>query len=281
MQVARDFYKVVRWRLLPVRYAGKLRASMQPRPGNVHRLRELDPVVARGFAPGPTISAEDLAAIHTIYDPRIAEVSPTRGTHPFVNLIRAEDLRADNPIVRLALSPAVLDRADDYFGGALLIDSIQLLYSWPTEGPLLESQMWHRDYGDTKSFHWIAYVNDVLTEDAGPFGFIDKQSTRRIRDYPIIRRIPDSKFDRELGDGEKQVFYGKAGESVFVDPAACYHYGSRCKSPRLAIFVTFNTDRPMTPPTPPIRENRAALIAAATALRPDLSVDYVNRLFGA
>lgn len=280
MQTVQDLYKLVRWRLLPIRYAGKAGRYLRPPAARRHRLRSIDPIVSDGFAPGPSIPIEDLDAIRSLAATRIADVRPTVGGHPFVNLIRAADFTADNPILKFAFSPAVLDRADDYFGGALIFDSIQLLYSWPTEGPLAESQMWHRDYGDTKSLHCVAYVNDVLTDDDGPFVFVDRNDTRRIGAYPIIRRIPDDKFDRELGPGKKRVFYGRAGESVMIDPAICYHYGSRCKNGRVAIFVTFNTDRPMAAPMASMRENRSAILEAATAIRPDLSPAYLSRLLG-
>lgn len=280
MQTVRNMYKMVRWRLLPVRYAGKAGSYLRPHAARRHRLRAIDPIMTDGFAPGPSIPREQLEAIQALAAARVADVRPTKGGHPFVNLIRPEDFTADSPILQFAFSPAVLDRADDYFNGALIFDSIQLLYSWPTEGPLAESQMWHRDYGDFKSLHCVAYINDVLSDDDGPFVFIDRNDTRRIGAYPIIRRIPDHKFERELGDGTKRSFYGHAGESVLIDPAVCYHYGSRCKNGRLAIFVTFNTDRPMTQPIPAMRENRTALLAAATRIRPDLSPDYLSRLLG-
>ena len=163
-------------------------------------------------------------------------------------------------------------------GGRLVLDSIQALYSWPTAGALRESQLWHKDYGDWKSFHWIAYLNDVNGPDDGPFSFIDKRDARRIAPSPFIRRIADDDFSRELKGGQVRVFAGRAGDSIFVDPAACYHCGSRCRNPRLAVFVTFNTSNPFVAPTAPIRENRQRIFEAARSLRPDLSDGYLRRL---
>ena len=203
---------------------------------------------------------------------------PAEAGHPFENLMRPEDLDPDNPVLRFAFSREILDAADAYFGGYFRFDSIQVLYSYATEGSLRESQLWHRDYGDTKSLHCVAYVNDVLEPEDGPFVFVDRNDTRRIGSSPLIRRIPDERFRRELGEGRIRSFYGEGGESVLVDPAACYHFGSRCMNPRTAIFVTFNTDRPFVPATPLMRENRKRLLAAAAAIRPDLSRDYLERI---
>lgn len=279
MQAVRDVYNVLRWRLIAIRYLGKvanfLAAPSLPRQaaqGNA------DSDVARhGYGPGPSVPAANLERIREIYAARGAAVKPTASGHPFENLMQAEDLTADNPVVRFAFSPEVLSAAHDYFGGHFRFDSIQLLYSFPTDS-LRESQMWHRDFGDSKSFHCVAYVNDVVEPADGPFVFVDKQDTRRIASSPFIRRISDDQFKRELGDGEIRSFYGRAGESVLVDPAVCYHYGSRCTNPRFAIFATFNTDRPFVPAVSLLRNNRDKLLVAAREIRPDLAEDYLQRI---
>lgn len=281
MQAARDIYNLLRWRLIAVRYLGKVRNYLAAPAAPVAGKPAIDrdsPVARHGFGPGPSIDAGTLAEIRAIYAPRAAKVVPTEAGHPFENLFRAEDITPDNPVLRFALSPEVLDAADAYFGGRFRYDSVQVLYSFPTPGGLRESQMWHRDYGDNKSFHCVAYVNDVIEPEDGPFVFVDRHDTRRIGKSPFIRRISDERFREELGDGQLRSFYGHAGESVFVDPAVCYHYGSRCVRPRTAIFVTFNTDRPYVPAVPVLRENRERFLAAARAIRPDLGEDYLARI---
>ena len=213
-----------------------------------------------------------------MYRPRASQVVARDSGHPFVNLFLPQDMTADNPVIALAFSPPVLDVADDYFAGRCVLDSLQVLYSYPTHGGMRESQLWHKDYGDSRSIHWIAYLNDVTGADDGPFSFVDKHDARRIARSAFIRRIPDHRFMRELGNGQVRQFLGRAGESVFVDPAACYHIGSRCKNARLAIFATFNSDRAFFAPTPLVRENRQALFDAARQLRPDLNTEYLQRL---
>lgn len=277
MNAVREAYRFLRWRPIPIRYAGKLRRSLAAQP-RVPRDPAIETLSREGWVRGPSISAGELDEIRAIYEPRIAEVVPVPGGHPFTNLFRPEDISADSPLCRFAFSPAVLDAAHDYFDGRPRYNAIQMMYSWPTEGELRESQMWHRDYGDSKSFHCIVYVNDLLTPDHGPFVFVDRPDTRRIRKLPFIRRISDEKFKRELGTGEIRAFYGKAGDSVFVDPAACYHYGSRCRIPRMAVFVTFSTDRPYVSQTGFVERNRERFLAAARAIRPDLSDAYIRSI---
>jgi hypothetical protein len=280
MSVLHNVAHFVRWRVIALRYAGKLRGLSAPRSlaGAAPRTAAVHRINMQGHDAGPKLSSEDLERITQTYRPRMNAAPRREGGHPFVNLFSADDIDAANPIVRLAFSPEILDIADDYFAGRLVLDSLQVLYSWPTQGALQASQMWHKDYGDSKSFHWIAYLNDVTGPDDGPFSFIDKNDTRRIAPSVFIRRISDQAFSKELGDGHVREFLGRAGDSVFVDPAACYHNGSRCKNPRLAIFVTFNTHNPFVAPTPLVRENRQRIFDAARHVRPDLSELYLKRL---
>ena len=270
----------VRWRLVPVRYVGKIAAWPRVAASRQHvpRGRTAATVQEQGCLAGPRLSPEALAEIQAIFRPRVADVRPSTTGHTFVNLVKPEDFVPENPVFRFAFSADVLDVADDYFGGRFILDSIQVLYSWPTSEAPHDSQMWHKDYGDSKSLHCVVYLNDVTKIEDGPLVFVDRNDARRIRRSLIIRRITDAQFSAELGAGRIRHFFGRAGESVLVDPAVCYHYGSRCSNPRLAIFVTFNTDRPFVAPTEPILHNGSLILASARQVRSDLTESYLRRL---
>lgn len=272
-----DVAHFLRWRLIPLRYSGRL-ATLVGARSHIPRSATVEQVLQNGHGAGHTLTDEVVRDVNDIYRSRIAAVVPTTGGHPFVNLFTAADIAPENPVFRLAFSPEVLDTAVDYFNGNLILDSIQALYSWPTSGELRESQMWHKDYGDSKSFHWIAYMNDILGPDDGPFGYVNRHDARRIRRSIFIRRVSDQQFSRELGSGRQLEFLGRAGMSLFIDPAVCYHYGSRCRNGRFALFVTFNTDRPFVRPVPLVRENRSSILRAAIAVRPDLNARFLKRM---
>ncbi|WP_156226250.1 hypothetical protein [Herbaspirillum chlorophenolicum] len=280
MSTVRKIASFARWRIVPIRYAtmvggmkwGKLFAHPPAKSATTEKIR------MRGYAPGPVMPAALLQQAREIYEPRGSLVKPKESGHPFINLFQAEDISADNPVFSFAFSAPVLEAASDYFGGKLILDSIQVLYSWPTDGPLRESQYWHLDYGDRKSFHCVGYLKDVLTPEDGPFVHVSKEATQKIGRSMIIRRIGDEQFDRELGDGKIEKFYGKAGSSVLVDPSTCYHYGSRCKIPRLAVFVTFSTWFPFVQPIPLITQNAEKILAEARKVRPDLSLPFLQAL---
>lgn len=233
-----------------------------------------------GYTAGPSITSQVLEEIKSIYQSRVAEVVPKPTGAPFKNLMRDEDITINNPIIKLAFSKEILDPAMDYFGGKVLFESLQVLYSYPTDGKLRESQLWHKDFGDNKSFHGIMYLNDVEAINNGPFVFVSRSDSKKIKRSVLIRRIHDEDFLRELGNGEVKYFYAKAGKSIFVDPAVCYHYGSRCKEGRLAIFFTFNTSTPYVIMPGLIERNKGKFLEIGKALRPDLPVQKLQGLLG-
>lgn len=280
MNKFRKIASFVRWRLVPLRYLTMLRDMSwgklcKPTPVKSSICRD---VLESGFHIAPSIDKQITEQAQAIYQPRTLDVVPKEHGHPFVNLFTAEDISPDNPVFRLAFSSQVLDVAADYFGHKLIFDSIQVLHSYSTGGEIRESQHWHLDYGDSKSFHAVTYLNDVNSSDDGPFVFVDKAATRKVGRSLIVRRIPDKQFSKELGDGKVQEFCGSAGSMVYVDPAVCYHYGSRCQQSRLAIFVTFNSWFPFAQPMQTISENREKIFSAAKKVRPDLDPQFLRSM---
>lgn len=284
MAVIRQIASFLRWRLVPIRYAGRVARvrSYSFRRRNPPTMEITRQVERSGYALGMRIDESILEKIVALYRPRKFAVIPTDAGHPFVNLVTNEDVIADNPLWRLVFSPEIIDVARDYFGGYCTLDSVQVMYSWQTSGPLRDSQKWHKDYGDSKSLHFMIYLNDVIDDSDGPFVFVDKVNTRKIHSSPIIRRIDDDSFLAELGSGDVIRFLGAAGEYAVVDPAVCYHYGSRCRSSegRLALFITFNSTMPFVPAHSLIARNSQRILELGNEFRPDLGLVFLNRLLG-
>lgn len=278
----RSIGSFIRWRMVPVRYAGKLpRLRLRHLlPSADHVLPVTKAIASDGFAEGPTADAATLKGLQDLYVPRVPATKPEGMSHPFVNLVKPEDITPENPLLQLAFSKEVLDVAIDYFQGNVLLDSLQILNSFATEEALKESQKWHLDYGDSRSLHCVMYLNDVTEEADGPFTFIDKKDTKRLGRSLIIRRIEDDQFSKEVGDAEIRTVYGKAGSSILVDPAVCYHFGSRCENARLAVFITFNTDAPFVASIPIVRNNAAKILEVGKILRPDLEDEVLEHLLG-
>ena len=281
--ILRDTWSFLRWRLVPVRKLGKLKNALA-RPVKPPRIdadfdtQKLRVIESHGVAAATSVSGALLEDIREKYLPRTAAVKPRAEGHPFENIMRAEDFRADDPVFRLAFSEEVLGAADAYFGGHFLFDSIQVMHSYPTSGKLRASQMWHLDYGDSKSLHFVMYLNDVISDEDGPFVYIDRQTSKAVAKRPIIRRLDDEQIAREIGKNDFERVFGKAGDAIFVDPSACYHFGSRCKNGRSAVFVTFNTATPYEPMQEPLRSARRQAAAEARKVRPDLPGEYIDAI---
>lgn len=276
----------LRWRLIPVRALGKLKniLAFHPKPPAIHApfdSARLGDLRETGYCRADGADADELHRIAEVYGARAQVVESRDSGHPFENIFRAQDIAADNPLFRLALSDRILNAAHAYFGGRFVFDSIQVLRSFPTSGELRESQKWHRDFGDSKSLHFIMYLNDVTEDADGPFVFIDRNVSRRVRSMPFIRRLTDDQIEREIGTREFAKFFGRAGEAIFVDPAACYHFGSRCSNPRTAVFITFNTSTPYEPMVEPLKSNRARALTEARKVRPDLPEGYLASILRA
>lgn len=270
----------LRWRIVTIRYItmfANIRWLATWR-SHVPSLKVSSEILSNGYERIGSIDKSELSRIVEIFKPRIDSVSVNQEGAPFINLLTSDDITTENPILKLAFSKEIFDVASDYFGGNFILDSIQVLYSWPNNGELRESQKWHKDYGDNKSFHAVIYLNDVGTVEDGPFVFINKAESKCIKYSPFVRRIDDDMFNQELEGGEINYFYGRAGEILLVDPAVCYHYGSRGSNSRMALFLTFNTSMPFVKPQELILQNGEKLFDVARQLRPDLSESFLNRV---
>jgi len=280
MSKLRKIASFLRWRLVPVRYLTMFKdlkwnylfKSYAAKSKAVEEIHEI------GFHLTSAIDTELLGKIQEIYKPRSSIIIPKPTGHPFVNIFKSEDIDANNPVFQLAFSEKVLDAAVDYFGNKLILDSIQVLYSYSTNGEIRESQHWHLDYGDRKSFHAITYLNDVREEGDGPFVFVDKEASKKIGRSLLVRRITDAKFSKEINSKEVQQFLGPAGSMVLVDPAACYHYGSRCDDSRMAVFITFSSWFPYAQPMEIVTQNREKIFSEASKVRPDLNPKLLRNM---
>lgn len=279
----RDAASFLRWRLVPVRKLGKIKNRIAGHAAPPAREATFDPgrieqLKSEGYCPAMPVDPAQVQKMQDIYLPRGEAVKATDHGHPFKNVVRPEDYNADNPLFQLAFSDDILNAAQAYFDGEFSFASIQVARSFPTSGDLRESQKWHLDYGDAKSLHFIMYLNDVTAIEHGPFVFVDKQVSRKVKRSPIIRRLTDDQIAGEIGTDEFEVFYGKAGSAILMDPAACYHFGSRCRVPRTAVFITFNTHVPYTAMMDPLGSHRAQAAREAKRVRPDLAPQFIDSI---
>ena len=185
---------------------------------------------------------------------------------PFVDLLTYDDFRNPlNPFIQFAFSEHVLPKAVAYFKGKPRLLHVALNLSLPmTNNKLIESQLWHVDFDDSKLLRVVLYLSDV-DESAGPFTLVSKLTSRRIRSLLFVQRLTDQMLEKKVQSSEKLCAIGKSGTLLFVDTANCFHQGSRCTKARLALFITFSTQSPaneLSANLPSCRQNMLRLYGA-------------------
>ena len=178
------------------------------------------------------------------------------------SLLRDEDLTGDSMFIRYALQEHIVRCASMYLGEAPYLSDVSLQYSFDVkDADATHSQLWHKDFDDTRMFKVFVYCSDVRDEDDGPFHVADRQAVRGARSMPFLstRRYDDERFFAFADRSRAQAVYGAAGTTFVCDTQRAFHYGSRCRRPRLACWFTYQSfaglypvrDRgPVTSPLP-------------------------------
>jgi hypothetical protein len=153
------------------------------------------------------------------------------------------DVDADSIYVRYAAQDSLLRMAALYLGEFPYLSSISLQYSFDAGHAPSHSQLWHRDYDDTKLFKLFIYCTDVDTEEEGAFHVADKTAMKGIYATPLYstQRYTDDQFYTMVDRRQTHAIKGKAGTTFLCDTRQSFHYGSRCVKPRLACFITYQS----------------------------------------
>lgn len=194
-------------------------------------------------------------------------------------LLSEADLAGDSIFVRYALQERLVRCASMYLGEAAYLSSVLLQHSFEVQGNApTHSQLWHKDFDDTRMFKVFVYCSDVLDEGDGPLNVADKKAPRGIHSTPLFAsfRYNDARFyeiaDREL----TQPILGRAGTTFICDTQKIFHYGSRCHRPRLACWFTYQSyaglypapSHSMTSPNSPFAYVLSRRIAASKTGHP-------------
>lgn len=162
------------------------------------------------------------------------------------NTIARGELTNENIFVRFALQKNILRIVSSYYGEIPYVSYVFLSLSHRREKESLAySQLWHKDYDDTKTIKFFVYLNDVTSEH-GPFTYLPKNCSRRVKErfFPIHQT--DEIFKSVPPEDVRQVV-GPQFTSFLVDTGHCYHMGSRIKGDekRLAFTVAYTTSPPI------------------------------------
>jgi hypothetical protein len=193
-----------------------------------------------------------LAELDTFCQDRLA-LNPdlqSKMTAYWANLTGPEDRTADGILVRFALQEQVLNLATAYFGQVPYLADVDIAVSFPTGKPeWVTSQLWHRDYADSKTIKYWIYLSDVVSKEDGPFTYVPLGPSRKIKNTFFPGRVKDETIAQSVAPEEVKEIYGKRGSAFYIDTSACYHCGGRLTAGhrRVTYTATFLTRNSLYP----------------------------------
>ncbi len=163
----------------------------------------------------------------------------------FTFLHSDNDMDSESIFVQYATQKRILNIVTNYFKETPYVGSIDLVLSNnvdPGES-WSKSQLWHRDYNDTKMLKLVTYITDVHSIDDGPFTIIEKDICNKYRLPLVPIHKDDQTINKLLDNPNPHYILGKSGFSFFVDTYNCLHRGSRIKSrePRIALIIMYHS----------------------------------------
>lgn len=165
-----------------------------------------------------------------------------RGDRPFVAHGLGPVLEPGDPVLALALHPAVIAAVSRYIGMLPVIENVVIWYS-PNDRRLdNSSQYYHLDGQDVRTVQMFLFLEPV-TEDNGPLVVLPADASEALAQRVGYRKTPATKrLDDGLVDaaGAAVRFTGDAGEVFIVDTDRCFHFGSReGRSPRRVMVIQY------------------------------------------
>jgi hypothetical protein len=157
----------------------------------------------------------------------------------FSQLLGPDDLDPGGVFLRFALNEKLLGSTARYLGVAPFLESVELLYSKPIEGPPAQSQQWHRDRTDRRIMKVFVYAVEVTPRN-GPLSLLSRPDSDRVPES-LFHYIPDEQMARYVSPERTVALTGGAGSTIMIDTQACYHLGSRCQEPRLAYVAYYSS----------------------------------------
>ena len=180
------------------------------------------------------LEPESLAALDRAARPKIgsrpAGTSGFGGHKSFMEHLLDGDmvdgsLPTQSPFARFALQEPVLAALAEHYGELPMFDYVSLIHSGPSEETLKFSQLWHRDYDDTRVVKLFVYLTDVTQAD-GPFTFVPGPQSDRVG-FSRHSHRSDAEIGRLVDlDGAVRMT-GPRLTAFLVETSRCLHMGSR------------------------------------------------------
>lgn len=198
---------------------------------------------------------------------------PPSGDRPqdFIAHLLGEEIDGDDPFLALAAHPNALSIVNHYLGLRSRIRALDVWLTIPTEGPSVNTQLWHRDGDDVMNVKMYVYFSDV-TVASGPLAYaVGTHPVGRNKAEPTAKdrdgRSGDADMANVLRQGQR-LCEGPAGTVFFADTCGYHKQLKPSAGERLLLMVQYTSPKPRfpmayrlasNPPAPLTRVQRAAL----------------------
>ena len=161
---------------------------------------------------------------------------------------RSAELNWDNPFLSFALSPAVINIANAYFG--MFTKFYYFMHALttpvPAGSPEETSQKWHRDPEDKKTCKMFLYLTDV-DDGSGPFMYVKEShyggewGKLFLPKFPKGVYIAGGEIERAIPKECVKVCVGRAGTIIFCDTAGLHKGGYATEKERIMFTAGYHS----------------------------------------
>ena len=186
-----------------------------------------------------------------LYDlPREQVDAATGSKATFLTKLATGSYPVDHAFARLALHPNALAIANGYLELRSTLRALDLWLTQPTEGPAIQTQLWHRDADDVMNVKMFVYFTDVKPA-AGPLTYAPRThplgSRRQLPEHDEQGRSDDAQLAQIVPESDWVLCEGPRGTVVFADTCG-YHKQLKPESgERLLAVSHYVSGTPLVP----------------------------------
>ena len=169
----------------------------------------------------------------------VSEIARTTGKAFMQERLSDNALKTYRGFVNASIEQNVLAAVTGAMGMIPHLESIDVIESNPSGRELSASQLWHYDINDQRIIKLFVYLEDCGPEN-GPFTFVPADSSQRVA-RNVGHYVDDDRLSKAVPESTWEKVEGTSGTAFLIDTGRCYHFGSRCQKPRVAMIATYSS----------------------------------------
>ena len=135
-------------------------------------------------------------------------------------------LHQQSPFLRVAMQPNIVSILSSLYGEIPRLDYVLLTLSEYAGDQYKVSQLWHKDYDDTKVVKLFIYLTDVTSIEDGPFTFFSGPDSDKVG-FSLKSHQNDRIINAKIGLKKARSMIAPKLTAFLVETSRCLHMGSR------------------------------------------------------